>query len=75
MPLANLIKKINNNGKNTTTSHSCVLLRVNNSWSILDPETNNELVKGASTNFIREEISAGRLVVDLGWDQFTDNPS
>lgn len=46
----------------------CVLLRENDHWVVLDPENNNELVKGASTAFIKSEIAADRLHVDPGWD-------
>lgn len=70
MPLCRLIKKAyDRNGKEVLLNHAGVLLKEGNRWTILDPENNNELVKGASTRFLRNEIAANRLVVDAGWDR------
>ncbi len=49
-------------------AQECILLKEGDFWSALDPESNNELIKGASTDFIRNEIQRGRLLVDNGWD-------
>lgn len=70
MPLCRLIKKAyDGDGKEVLLNHACVLLKEGNRWTILDPENNNELVRGASTRFLRNEIAANRLVVDSGWDR------
>lgn len=37
-------------------------------WTLTDPESNNVLVAGVSTAFLRREIAAGRLDLDAGWD-------
>lgn len=37
-------------------------------WTLLDPETNNVLVEGVDTDFLQQEIDAGRLEISSGWN-------
>ena len=70
MPLAQLIQFVPINEQRVQLVCPCVLLKDGNKWCVLDPENNNELIKGATTDFIRNEIFKGRLKVDAGWDAF-----
>ena len=36
-------------------------------WTLLDPETNNVLVEGVDSEFLQQEMDAGRLEVSSGW--------
>ena len=56
------------NGELVRQSQPCVLVQEKGRWVALDPENNNELIKNVSTDFLRQEIQAGRLLVDAGWD-------
>ena len=38
-------------------------------WVLLDPETNNVLADGIDTDFLKQEILAGRLELEAGWDE------
>ena len=68
MPIIALIKNITRDGQKTKAQHACVLMREGDKWSALDPENNNTLISGVSTNFLREEQRRGRLVLPMGWD-------
>lgn len=69
MPLAKIVKKIPlRDGTVHETRQVCVLVREGEKWGLLDPESNNELVKGATTNFLKKEIEAGRLELEDGWE-------
>lgn len=69
MPLGRLLKKAQTiSGEEVILNHPCVVVKEGDRWTILDPENNNELVRGATTRFLRNEIVAQRLVIDIGWD-------
>ncbi len=45
------------------------VLRNSDSRARKDPETNNVLADGVDTSFLRQEIKAGRLEAEAGWDE------
>jgi len=73
MPLGRLIKRaISPTGAQVLLSQACVVVKEGNRWTVLDPENNNELVRGATTEFLRKEIAAQRLEIEKGWDHGRD---
>lgn len=69
MPLGRMLKKaISHASEEVVLSHACLVVREGKFWTILDPENNNELVRGATTRFLRTEIAANRLQMEKGWD-------
>lgn len=69
MPLGHMLKKaISSSSEEVILSHACLVVREGNLWTIFDPENNNELVRGVSTQFLRNEIASNRLQMDKGWD-------
>lgn len=75
MPLGKLLKKsYNSDRQQVILAQSCLVLKNGNLWNILDPENNNELVSMVSTQFLRNEILMGRLLIDAGWDRGIPDP-
>ena len=73
MPLGRMLKKaIASSSEEVILSHACIVLREGMCWTILDPENNNELVRGVTTDFLRTEIANNRLQMDKGWDHGVD---
>ncbi len=74
MPLGRMLKKaISLTSEEVVLSHACLVVREGLYWTILDPENNNELVRGVTTRFLRNEIAANRLQIDGGWDHGVDD--
>lgn len=73
MPLGRMLKKaISSSSEEVILSHACIVMREGNLWTIMDPENNNELVRGVTTDFLRNEIASNRLQMDKGWDHGAD---
>lgn len=64
MPLAHLLRTVQLRGVTVPTSQPGVLLREDDRFTFLDPQTDNELVRGATRAFIDHEVAQGRLLVD-----------
>lgn len=76
MPLGKLIKRVPPG--HGAVFQQCIMTRQKNVpvpeggeplWVLLDPETNNVLADGVDTTFLRNEIKAGRLEAETGWDE------
>lgn len=73
MPLGRMLKNaISSSSEEVVLSHACLVVREGLYWTIVDPENNNELVRGVTTRFLRNEIAANRLQIDAGWDHGID---
>lgn len=66
MPIAYLIKKTKTD--NQIFRQQCLAVKKGQTWTLIHPDNNHELVKNVSTDFLKNEIQTGRLFIEKGWD-------